>query len=310
MIWLTILLVIGCFASALFWWLMMGDGNKDYKIYFFVFLFFLIVSIPITFMYKVSPGEVGVVVDMFGSEKGAEDKELTVGYHLVPPWKSLYLFPIFEQNHQWVGEEGFSFQTSEGLSVHADIGITFNLTPNRIHELFAKYRRGMEEITHLFIRNNIRDAINRSASKLKIEDLYGPEKEEFFLEIQKTLQTELEPLGFHISHLFIIGQFEVPDNVKAALNSKIEAIQRAQQRENELREAEAQARKEIAQMEGVAKSKLIKAKADAESNLMVSTSLTKELLEWEAIKKWDGRLPSALSGKETPFLFNLNKKEN
>jgi len=261
---------------------------------------------------RVQPGEVGVVVNLLGSHKGVEDEELRVGYHFIKPWCKVFVFPIFEQNHQWIEKEGFSFQTSEGLAVHADIGITFNLQPDRVHELFAKYRRGMDEITHLFIRNNLRDAINRGAAKLKIEELYGSAKEAFFTNVLNQVQTELSPLGFNISHLYIIGQFNVPETVRTALNSKIEAIQRAQQRENELREAEAQARKEVAVMSGLAQSKLIQAEADAKANRLISQSLTKEMLQWEALKKWDGRL-SVVSGSPNNIIdinsIIENKKE-
>ena len=253
---------------------------------------------------RIQPGEVGVIVNLIGSHKGVEDEELHVGYHFIKPWCDVYKFPIFEQNHQWTGAEGFNFQTSEGLSVHADIGITFNLQPDHIHDLFAKYRRGMDEITHLFIRNNIRDAINKAASKMKIEELYGNSKEEFFDVVQEQLRDELKPLGFNINHLFIIGQFQVPDNVKAALNAKIEATQRAQQRENELREAEAQARKEVAIVNGAAQSRIIAAEADAKANKLVAQALTKELLQWEALKKWDGKLPNVV-GKDIPFIMQL-----
>jgi regulator of protease activity HflC (stomatin/prohibitin superfamily) len=261
------------------------------------------------FFLRISPGEVGVVVNLFGSSKGVEEEELSIGVHFVPPWKSVYRFPVFEQNYQWVKEDAFVFQTSEGLSVKSEIGITFNLMQDKVHELFCKYRRGMEEITHLFIRNNVRDAVNRYAAKLKIEDLYGPKKEEFFSGIKEELNRELASLGFNISHIYIIGQFEVPDTVRGALNKKIEAIQRAQQRENELREAEAEARKEVATMEGIAKSKVLKAEADAKANDLVSKSLTKQLLEWEAIKKWDGKLPNALGGNNMPFLMSIKDKE-
>jgi regulator of protease activity HflC (stomatin/prohibitin superfamily) len=266
----------------------------------------------------IKPGEVGIVVDLFGSNKGVENKELTVGVHFIPPWKDIYRFPIFEQNHQWVGEEGFNFQTSEGLSVHADIGITFNLEPSRVHELFSKYRRGMQEITHLFIKNNIRDSVNKIASRMKIEDLYGPKKEEFFKAVHESVLEELKPIGFNISHIFIIGKFGVPEVVMEALNKKIEATQRAQQRENELRESEAQAKKEMAQAEGAGKSKIITAKAEAESliieatskanaNNMLARSLTADLLKWQAINKWDGKLPNALGGEGSSFLIDLKK---
>lgn len=255
----------------------------------------------------IAPGEVGVVVNMLGDEKGAEIKEKTVGIHFIPPWKSIYKFPIFEQNHQWTGDDSFTFQTSEGLPVTAEIGITYHLQPNRIHELFCRYRRGMEEITHMFIRNNLRDYINRYASKMKIEDLIGPKKEDFFKDVHNSVQEELNEMGFVITHVYTIGQFNVPQNVKEALNDKIAATQRAQQRENELREAEAQARKVVAETEGAAKSKIIKAKADAEANTLLSKSITRELLEWNSINKWDGKMPYAMSGQGMPFILPLPK---
>jgi len=257
---------------------------------------------------QIKPGEVGVVVDMLGSQKGVEDEELTVGFHFLLPWKDVYHFPIYEQNHQWIDADGFNFQTIEGLSVHADLGITYHLSPDKVHELFWRYRRGMEEITHLFVRNNIRDAINRVSSRMKIEELYGDKKEEFFTTVQRQVQGELESLGFKISHLYIIGQFKVPPMVMEALNRKIEATQKAQQRENELREAEAEARKEIAKAEGEAKSRLLKAKAEADAiyvqaeakakaNQLLTKSLSDELIMWDMVNRWDGVMPKITGDK-------------
>src|SRR5256885_207852 len=110
------------------------------------------------FCFKsISPGYVGVIVDLLGDSKGVEQKELHVGMHWIEPWKSVYQFPIFEQNDTWEGEyEGFNFQTSEGMAVHADIGITFHLRSESIPHIFQRYRRGMDEITNVFIRNYIR----------------------------------------------------------------------------------------------------------------------------------------------------------
>ena len=104
-----------------------------------IYVGLLICTVVFGCFQRVQPGEVGVVVNLIGSNRGVEDQELHVGYHLIKPWCKVYRFPIFEQNHQWVDAEGFSFQTSEGLAVQADIGITFNLKPERIRELFAKY---------------------------------------------------------------------------------------------------------------------------------------------------------------------------
>lgn len=296
--------------------------NNYYQIAQVIFLLgsgfsILLTLIILSGLFKfIAPGQVGIVVDLFGDSRGVEEKELGVGMHVVAPWKQIYFFPTYEQNHQWIGEDGFTFQTAEGLSVKADIGIVFNLEGGRIHELFCKYRKGMDEITHLFIKNYLRDAINKAASKMNIEDLYGPKKEAFFASVQESVQQEVEPLGFHISHIFIMGKFNVPEVVLEALNKKIEATQRAQQRENELRESEAEAKKKVAAAEGEAQSKLVAAKANAEgilvearanaeANNLLRQSLTLDVVRYHGINKWDGKLPSTIAGDTASFLIDL-----
>ena len=269
---------------------------------FFIYTF-IFVMIP--------PGYVGVVVNMFGTDKGVEEHELHVGAHFIAPWKVVYKFPVFEQNHLWDGHKKFTFQTSEGLAVEGDVGITYHLRHDKIHILFAKYRRGMEEITDVFIRNFTRDAINKCASKLKIEDLYGTAKEKFFDDIQYLVRHDLEDLGIIIERIYLVGNMHFPESVVKALNAKIEAVQRAQQRENELRESEAEAKKQMAKAHGEAESALITAKAQAESNQIISRSLTPELINWQVVQKWNGALPTALGGNGgmiLPFMLDGKTK--
>jgi len=275
------------------------SNNQQQNNFFEKVLFYSIIPfICALFLWNsfvmVTPGHVGVVVDMFGDSKGVESKELHVGVHFIPPWKSVYQFPVFEQNHTWEDRNAFSFQTSEGLAVSAEVGITYHLQAECIPIIFAKYRRGMDEITHTFIRNYIRDAINKSASKMKIEDLYGSGKEMFFDDVQTLVKSDLKRIGIEISRIYLIGRFHFPQTVVDALNSKIEAIQRAQQRENELREAEAQAKKEIAKAEGRARCSILQAEAESKANFLLSSSITPQLIQWQATQKWDGKLPQVV----------------
>jgi len=255
--------------------------------------------------YMVRPGYVGVVVDLLGNKQGVETQERHVGIQFIPPWKQIYFFPTFQQNDTWEGDEDFQFQTCEGLAIRADIGISFHLKAEAVPVIFQKYRSGMQEISHVFIRNFIRDAVNISASKLKIEDLYGAGKEQFFSDIEKQVRLDLSPIGIEVDRIYLIGRFYFPENVIQALNSKIEATQRAQQRENELREAEAQAKKDIAAADGVSKCIILKAKAQADANTLLAKSISSELLRYESIKKWNGVLPK-VNSSTTPLL-NLGK---
>ena len=94
-----------------------------------------------------------------------------------------------------------------------------------------------------------------------------------------------------MDRIYLVNALRLPAAVVEALNRKIEATQRAEQRENELREAEAQAKKEVAKAEGEARSILIRAQAQSKSNKILSASITKNLVHYQAVQKWDGKMP-------------------
>ena len=259
------------------------------------------------FFKMISPGYVGITINLFGDERGPNQRELKVGMHWIAPWKKVYKFPVFEQNHIWEHNKSFTFQTGEGLNVNADIGVSYHLNEGSVYKLFCKYRRGIDEITDIFIRNYTRDAINKISSKMKIEDLYGSEKSSFIENVQAVVRKDLIDEGIVIDRIYLIGTLHFPTLVVNALNAKIEATQIAQKRENELREASAKAAKKVAEAEGTSKSILIRAKAEADANLLVSKSITPELIRYELTKKWNGELPKVISDI-TPFI-NLDLKD-
>ena len=90
---------------------------------------------------KVPVGNVGIKVYLLGSAKGVSNEEvLGVGRYYIGWNEELYLFPTFTQNYNFdkAGQydESITFQTSQGLSVNADVGISYSLEPSKIHVLF------------------------------------------------------------------------------------------------------------------------------------------------------------------------------
>lgn len=244
----------------------------------------------------ISPGHVGVIVNLLGDEKGVKERPIHVGLHWIAPWKRLYTFPIFEQNHTWENKEIFYFQTREGCNVEAEIGITFHIEPESVPKIFQKYRRGMHEITHVFIRNYIRDGISNEASQLTSEEIYSTKKVSFLNNVQKRVAEELKDMGIVITRVYLIDQLIFPKSIVSALNEKIAAIQRAEQRENELRESEAEAKKKVAIAQGEASCTILRAEAEAKANEIVAQSVTDNLIRWQSITKWDGKLPTVTGG--------------
>lgn len=262
---------------------------------------------------QVPAGHVGIKVYLLGQKKGVDIEVLPVGRYWIGINEQLYTFPTFEQNYVWTRDEhegnthdeSITFQDNQGTTINGDFGISYHIEPEKAATVFQKYRRGLDEITDIFLRNQVRDALNKVASKMTVDEIYGEKKGEFMEEAQGLVADQVKDIGIYITKIYIVGSLRLPENVTTALNLKIASTQRAIQRENELREAEAQAKKDVAQAEGQAKALLATAGAQAEANLTLAKSLTPELVQYKAIEKWNGSLPQ-VNGASTPFV-NIGK---
>ena len=96
-----------------------------------------------------------------------------------------------------------------------------------------------------------------------------------------------------------ISNIDYSDEFEKAVEAKVTAVQRGSEAENKTRQ--------IAQE---AKQKVISAKAEAESMAIRAQALTQNraLVEYEAVQKWDGKLPVYMLGGATPFINVPNQK--
>lgn len=250
---------------------------------------------------KVPVGAVGIKVNNMGGDKGVEAQVLGTGWYWVGFTKSLYTFPTFMQTKKWEGNDAFTCQTVEGLVIGAPISLSYAVDPDKVPVLFQTYRKGLEEITEIYIHNIIRDALVIGCSTRNIDDIYGSGKAKLLADVQKMVSDKIGPLGIKVDQVSLVGQFELPATVTTAINAKIGAIQQSQQRENEVATAKAEAQKAVAVAQGEADSVTIKAKAQAQANTILATSLTPVLVNYQAILKWNGALPQ-VSGAATPFI--------
>jgi regulator of protease activity HflC (stomatin/prohibitin superfamily) len=245
---------------------------------------------------KVPAGYQGIIVNLYGSEKGVSEKPVGIGKYWLGWNEELFIFPTFLQNYTWVKgarereDESITMQTSEGLSINTDAGITYQITPDNVVKVFQKYRQGIEEITNTFLRNMVRDAMNQTASTMTIEQLYGAHKEAFMTEVNELVKKQAIASGINVDKIYLIGTFRLPPTVEASINAKIQATQNAMMIENQVAAAQAEAKK-----------LLIKATAEAQANELVAKSTTSQYLQYVAIQRWDGKLPQVTSGA-TPFV--------
>jgi regulator of protease activity HflC (stomatin/prohibitin superfamily) len=253
---------------------------------------------------KVPAGNVGVKFYLLGNDKGVDTEELSPGRYYIGINEELFLFPTFVQNYVWTAnvEEGsennesFNFQDIDGLELNADVGITYHLDPTKVSSIFQKYKRGINEITDTFLRNMVRDALVSASSKRDVEYIYGVGKTALLDEVQLAVSNETDELGIVIDKLYWIGRIKLPPAVKGAIDLKIKAKQTAQQRENEVATAEANALIKIANANGEAEAIRVRAIAEADANVIVARSISKTLVDYEKVKRWNGVLPTVQGG--------------
>ena len=245
---------------------------------------------------QVPAGYRGVIVNLYGSDKGIAEQSVGVGRYYLGWNSELYLFPTFLQNYSWKDDQAITMQTSEGLSIRTDAGITYSINPDNVVKVFSKYRLGIDEITNTFLHNMVRDAMNEVASTMTVEQIYGAQKESFIKKVNDIVKKEASANGIQVEKIYLVGSFDLPPSVVNSINSKIQASQNAMKVENEVATARAEAQKTIVDAQAHGQQVLINAESQAKANKILADSLTKEFVEYQAILRWDGKLPQMTSG--------------
>lgn len=271
---------------------------------------------------RVESGHVGIKVNLLGDDKGVQQEVLGAGRYWLGLNEELYIFPTFQQNCAWTqgeydgrgcaesyGDEAIRFQTVEGLAVKADVGIAFTVQKEAVPQLFQTFRKGIVEISDSYVRRVVQDAFITAASTKKIDFIYGEGKTTLLKEVTEAVKATLLSKGITVDSVFLLSDLIVPQEVTNAVNAKIRATQMAQQRENEVAQARAEADKAREEAKGTADSQLIRAKAEAESIKLRAAALreSSDVATLNAIEKWDGKLPQYMGTQALPFIQNAVK---
>lgn len=268
----------------------------------------LLIGLLSTSLYAcqtIPSGYVGVKVNLYGNDKGGVEIVPSGRYSTLDPSVDYFAFPVFNQNAVWQDAQAIVFQTKEGMTVSANVSINYSVSSKEddVKKIWLNHRKGIEEITSGYVHNIVRDAFSHVASTMTVESVYGVQKNEFMQQVNDIVKKRLTAEGFVIGQISIVGTMKLPDQVIKALNSKIAATQQAEQRENELRSAEAAAKK-----------LLIEAKAQAESNKLKSLQLNDKTVEIRKLEiqeawiaKWNGVLPSVQNGSGSGMMLNITK---
>lgn len=248
---------------------------------------------------KVEPGHVGIRVSNFG-DRGVQGEVVLPGKFVWNgPGYQLYEYPVFKQTATWTKAEAkqLTFSTGDGMTVGADVAVTYSVGNGCVTKFFSEFRVPVDQVTDGYVRNNIRNAFNDFASGMKIEQVYGSGKVALLANVKNKVKKELEPKCLFVDDVYLVSDFELPPNVRTAINNKIQATQMAEQRQNEVAQARAEAEKAVAVAKGQADSKLLSAEAEAKAIQIKGDALRNnpQLIELERVNaekikysRWNG----------------------
>lgn len=261
----------------------------------------------------IPPGEVGIKINMLGDERGVSELTLSTGWvGYIPGMTRIFVYPSFMQVDAWTrstadGRKGINdeicFNDMEGLPFCVDTSFAYILKMQQIPAFYVKFRSDdLSLFSHGYLRNVARDAYNLVGSKYKGEQIYGDKKSEFLEKVRAEINTHISEYAT-MEQFGIIGEIRMPDNVKQAINAKIEAMQIAMRTQTEILTAKAAAEKKIAEAYGFGQSAVKKAEGEAKANQLLAASITPTLLQWENLQiqkiqasRWNGQTPMVTMG--------------
>jgi regulator of protease activity HflC (stomatin/prohibitin superfamily) len=266
----------------------------------------VLVLLPNTFTY-INPGYVGIVIHRAGG--GVDPTPLFPGVHPRLPFATgIEEYPVFLKTLVLTrsGSEGsaqndeINVNSVEGQPLSLDVSLSFEIDPAQTPKLYSTFRTDINLITHGYVKQTIRQALQEVIGQEPVADVIGPKKAEATNRTLALIAQRLAPYGFQVKQ-FTINELRAPSTVMDAINTKNVMQQQALTAQNELQKNTFQAQGDSIKAAGRAKAITAEAEAQARANELLARSITPTLVQYELTKKWDGKLPQ-VSGGGTPLI--------
>jgi regulator of protease activity HflC (stomatin/prohibitin superfamily) len=251
--------------------------------------FMILVSCSIT---TVDTGHRGVKV-RFGEVIG---EGLPEGLYFVNPFTT-HIQSMDTRILKW--ESTTQAYTRDVQQANVGFVLNYRLDPSKAHIVFQQVGTDwssklvgqvlLEDIKREFGQHNAVDIIaQRDLAARAIET-----------HVKETLgRRDVVVTNFQLTNIDFTEQFE------HAVEAKVVAQQKAIEEQNRTVQIEEQAKQRVATARGSAEATVLQAKAEAESILIRARALEQnaKLVDWEAVQKWDGKLPTYMMGNAMPFV--------
>ncbi|AFZ25236.1 membrane protease subunit, stomatin/prohibitin [Cylindrospermum stagnale PCC 7417] len=257
----------------------------------FQFSFYIVGGILLIFAIFLRPftivnaGERGVIMK-FGK---VQDQVLDEGIHPIMP-----IVTSVKKLSVRVKQNSFnSDAASKDLQkITTELAVNWHIDPIEVNKVFQRVG-DQEQIITGIITPAVSEVLKAATSKQTAEEIIT-KRTELKEEIDKNLKTRLAAYGLIVDDVSLVNFAFSPEFAKA-IESKQIAEQEAKQAGFIAQKATQEAQADVN-----------RAKGQAEAQRLQRLTLTPDLLQKQAIEKWDGRFPMVMGGNGAVPLININ----
>ena len=184
-------------------------------------------------------------------------------------------------------------------TVQTTVTVNYHPDTERVHFLYKEIGLAYESRV---IQPAIDETVKQVSANYNAEELIT-KRPLVKADIENAIRDRLNQ--FYIeTEVISITDFEFSPLFAKAIESKVEAEQKAQKAENDLIRIEVEARQLEAQAVGLAAANIAEAQGEAEAISIINKALSNNpfYLEWLKTQAWDGKLPLVVGEGGTPFI--------
>lgn len=233
----------------------------------------------------VNAGERGVVMQ-FGK---VQNTVLDEGMHpILPIVTSVKKLSVRVQKNDFKSEAA----SKDLQKVTAEIAVNWHIDPAQVNKVYQRVGDN-DQIVIGIITPAVSEVLKAATAKKTAEEIIT-KRTALKDEIDRALKTRLAAYGIGVDDVSLVDFGFSPEFTKA-IESKQIAEQEAKQAEYIALKASKEAQGEVN-----------RAKGQAEAQRLLRENLTPQILQKQAIEKWDGHFPTVMSGNGALPFINVN----
>lgn len=224
--------------------------------------------------------------------KEVQPKALTSGFHWYNPFSTdIEEFDIKETR---IDIDTLCY-TKDTQTAKITMSVNVSIDPNAVISLYSKVQHQWPKtLLEPAVLSGTKDVVGQFIA----DELVG-KREEVRTAVLAHVAAKMAPYGILISSVAFTN-IDFDDAYEKAIEAKVVAVQKAAEAKNKTVEIEEQGKQRLIQAEAEAKAITIQTEA---------LSKSKSLIEFEAVKRWDGKLPQYMMGGSSVPMISLPNKQ-